>query len=64
MYKPQQGNIYIDNKNINDILITDYYKYIGAVFQDFIKYPLTIRENIGLGNIERIDDFPDISIVS
>lgn len=64
LYKPQQGNIYIDNENINDILITDYYRYVGAVFQDFIKYPLTIRENIGLGNIDRMDDFSGISVAA
>ena len=29
----------------------EYYKKISAVFQDFAKYPLTIRENIGIGNI-------------
>ena len=24
---------------------------MSAVFQDFARYPLTIRENIGMGNI-------------
>lgn len=27
---------------------------MGAVFQDFVKYPLTVYENIGCGNIEEI----------
>ena len=29
---------------------------VGAVFQDFVKYPLTVRENIGCGNIEEMEN--------
>lgn len=55
LYKPDKGEIYIDDYNLSDIDTTSYYKYIAAVFQDFIKYPLTFRQNIGLGNSERMD---------
>jgi len=55
LYKPDKGEIYIDDYNLSDIDTTSYYKYIAAVFQDFIKYPLTFRQNIGLGDSERMD---------
>lgn len=29
---------------------------MGVVFQDFMRYDLTARENIGLGNVEHIED--------
>lgn len=55
LYLPSKGHIYIDNTNIDDISIESYYKYITAVFQDFIKYPLTFKQNIGLGDIRRMN---------
>ncbi|GEM_PF-4405642 len=29
---------------------------MGIIFQDFNKYEMTLRENIGFGNIEEIDN--------
>ena len=46
LYEPERGEILIDGVNLNQINKTDYYLRIGAVFQDFIKYPFTIEENI------------------
>ncbi|MSE06637.1 ATP-binding cassette domain-containing protein, partial [Lactobacillus salivarius] len=51
LYTPSKGHIYyngIEDKHIS----TDFYqKNISILFQDFVKYELTLRENIGLGNI-------------
>jgi ATP-binding cassette, subfamily B, bacterial len=33
---------------------------IGVIFQDFVKYQLSARENIGFGQINRLDDQPRI----
>lgn len=46
LYEPEKGEILIDGVNLNQLNITEYYSQIGAVFQDFIKYPFTIEENI------------------
>lgn len=56
LYRPTKGNIYIDDVNVNDIARESLYKNMGVIFQDFIKYPLSIKENIGIGNIDCIDD--------
>lgn len=64
LYNPQKGNIYIDDYNINDIEINDYYKYVAAVFQDFIKYPLAIKHNIGLGNVSNMENERDIQLAA
>ncbi len=61
LYKPTKGTIYIDEININEIDIDSYYKEISAVFQDFIKYPLTIKDNIGLGNISEMYNLEKIN---
>lgn len=44
----------IDGVNLKDINTKDYQEHLGAVFQDFVKYPLTVRENIGCGNVEEL----------
>lgn len=46
LYEPDIGEILIDGVNMNQIDKKKYYKQIGAVFQDFIKYPFTIESNI------------------
>lgn len=46
LYEPEKGEILIDGINLNQLNIVEYYSLIGAVFQDFIKYPFTIEENI------------------
>ncbi len=49
-YSSYEGEILIDGVDIKKLDLSSYYKYIGVVFQDFIKYPFTIAENIGLGD--------------
>ena len=46
LYKPQKGKILINGKSIDAYDKKEYYKKMSAVFQDFARYPLTIRENI------------------
>lgn len=60
LYSPQKGKILINGKNINDYNMDVYLKKISAVFQDFVKYPLSIRENIAMGNIGEINNFSQI----
>ena len=52
LYKPTEGNIYINGVNIKD---KDYHDK-SAVFQDYMKYELSAKENIGFGNIMYLDN--------
>ena len=58
LYEPDKGGIYIDGINLKDVDTEDYQRNLGAVFQDFVKYPLTVQENIGCGNISEIENIP------
>lgn len=49
MFFPQRGTIFIGQKNIKDILEI-YRKNITCVFQNFIKYQMTLKENIQMEN--------------
>lgn len=60
LYDPQEGKIYIDGNDIKEFSIESLRENIGVIFQDFIKYPLTVRENIGIGDIEKIQNVNEI----
>ena len=44
-YKPDKGNIYFNNIDIQDLNYSDYIKCIGTVFQDFTLIAASVREN-------------------
>ena len=46
LYTPTEGEILIDGKNIQSYALNEYYAHISAVFQDFIKYPFNVFENV------------------
>lgn len=64
LYHVTEGSITIDGININNIDRDSLYENMSVLFQDFNQYPYSVRENIGFGNIERIDDFNSIEMIS
>nr|WP_258398918.1 ABC transporter ATP-binding protein [Brevibacillus laterosporus] len=56
LYQPTEGEILFDGKSIYDYEENEWRGKISAVFQDFIKYELPVKENIGLGNFQKADD--------
>jgi ATP-binding cassette subfamily B protein len=55
-FKPQQGEIFINGQNINDIKYSDIRNQIGIVQQDILLFDETIRYNLILGNNQFTDD--------
>ncbi|MFD8564998.1 ABC transporter ATP-binding protein [Streptosporangium canum] len=55
-YDPCKGRILWDESDIRSFDLADYRTHLGAVFQDFMEYDLTARENVGLGDVSRITD--------
>ncbi len=46
LYDPQHGAIEVDGKNIRTLEIDGWRSRITAVFQDFIRFELSLRENV------------------
>jgi ABC-type multidrug transport system fused ATPase/permease subunit len=46
LYDPQDGAIEVDGKNIRTLEIDSWRSRITAVFQDFIRFELSLRENV------------------
>jgi ATP-binding cassette subfamily B protein len=60
LYDPDEGRITVDGIDLKDLSVADLHAHIGVIFQDFIRYSLTARENIGVGRIADQDDMARI----
>jgi ATP-binding cassette subfamily B protein len=58
LYDPTQGEILLDGVDLREYDLEDLYREIGVIFQDFMRYEMTARENIAVGKIEELNDLP------
>jgi len=63
LYEIESGQILINGYPMSDYDMRDVRKLFSALFQSFVQYPLTLRENIALSSLERIDDSDEIESV-
>ena len=56
LYDPTAGRITIDGIDLRDFDPAAVRACVGVIFQDYVKYQLTVRENVGFGRIEALDD--------
>lgn len=56
LYEPTEGRILIDGVPIEEYDTADLQRNIGVVFQDFIRYEMPVRHNIGFGRVAELDD--------
>jgi ATP-binding cassette subfamily B protein len=52
LYDPTEGQILLDGKDLRDYKLEDLHHEIGVIFQDFMRYEMTARENISVGRVE------------
>jgi ATP-binding cassette subfamily B protein len=56
LYDPTGGRILLDGVDLREYDLDDVWKEVGVIFQDFMRYDLTARENIAIGRIEDQDN--------
>ena len=56
LYDPDEGRILLDGRDLRDYDLEDLRANIGVIFQDFVRYHLTVAENIGVGQVEVMRD--------
>ena len=56
LYDPTEGQILLDGIDLREYDLEDLHREIGVIFQDFMRYEMTARENIAVGRIEEIDN--------
>lgn len=60
LYDEYEGEILINDIDLKKIDIETYQKKIGVVFQDYMRYETSIRENIAYGNLSQFDNEEEI----
>ncbi len=64
LYDPTEGQILLDGVDLREYSLEDLYREIGVIFQDFMRYEMTARENVAVGRIEEIDNLNGIVAAS
>jgi ATP-binding cassette subfamily B protein len=60
LYDPTEGKITIAGRDLRQVDPQLYHQQIGVIFQDFSHYDLTVRENIGFGNLHELENMARI----
>jgi ATP-binding cassette subfamily B protein len=60
LYEPTEGRILLDGRDLREWEATTLRKRFGVLFQDFNQYQLKVRENVGMGSVDHLDDEPRI----
>ncbi len=60
LYDPVEGRILLDGIDLREYDLEDLYKEIGVIFQDYMRYEMTARENIAVGRIEYLDNLQKV----
>ena len=56
LYEPTEGRILLDGHDLRDYDINDLRMQIGIIFQDYLRYQMTVAQNIAAGNIVEIEN--------
>ena len=60
LYRPEKGRIRWDDVDLSEVDADELRRSVAVIFQDFERYLLPARENVGLGRKERIEDLEAI----
>lgn len=53
---PTSGDIFINDRNVREYGTEERFQLFGIAYQDFTRYMLSVRDNIGYGYIEKYDE--------
>ena len=56
LYEPTGGTILLDGIPLEEYDDEEYRENIGVIFQDFIRYEMPVRQNVGFGRVQNVDD--------
>ncbi len=58
LYDPTEGQVLLDGVDLREYNLEDLYCHIGVIFQDFMRYEMTVRENIAVGRCHDLNNLP------
>lgn len=64
LYDPTEGQILLDGIDLREYSIEDLHRQIGVIFQDFMRFEMTARENIAVGRVDQRHQQQDIELAA
>src|ERR1700736_426027 len=64
LYDPTEGQILLDGIDLREYSLEDLHRQIGVIFQDFMRFEMTARENIAVGRIDQPHQQTDIELAA
>jgi ATP-binding cassette subfamily B protein len=64
LYDPTEGQILLDGKDLREYSLEDLHRNIGVIFQDFVRFEMTARENIAIGRIDQVNSQPELELAA
>ena len=55
-YRPTEGRITVDGVDLSELDLRAWQRRIAAIVQDFLRFPLSVTDNVVFGAVERADD--------
>jgi ATP-binding cassette, subfamily B, bacterial len=59
LYDPAEGRILLDGRDLREYDLRSVRRAIGVIFQDLVRYDLQFDENIGVGEIAKVQHYLD-----
>ncbi|MET9232379.1 ABC transporter ATP-binding protein [Lentzea sp. NPDC003310] len=56
LYEPTSGRILVDGVDLRDLPQDEWRAAVSTLFQDFARFEFTLRDNVGVGDLARLDD--------
>ncbi len=53
LYDPTEGQVLLDGVDLRDYSLEDLHSQMGVIFQDFMRFEMTARENIAVGRVDQ-----------
>ncbi len=64
LYDPTEGRILLDGVDLREYSLEDLHRHIGVIFQDFMRFEMTARENIAVGKVDAPHQQADIEMAA
>ena len=62
MYKPDSGNIWIDEVNLAQVSADVWRDRLAGAFQDFFRFEFKVQHSVGVGDVAHLDDVPAVEL--
>jgi ATP-binding cassette subfamily B protein/ATP-binding cassette subfamily C protein len=56
LYTPESGRILLDGLDLQEWDVEMLRRRIGVIFQNFVRYQFTVGENVGVGDVDHMED--------